>query len=150
MPGTEKIISGVEAADGPIDPTAAVDSAYRELRAKLSRPVAFTGYENEAGTSTVLGLIQTKATPTPGQSSRAVASEASVRTLERGDLIEVVVEATPFYAESGGQVGDAGQMRGASGLRIAVSDTQRPLPGLVVHIGVLESGSVRVGDRVRA
>ena len=147
VPGAEKIIAGAEAADGPIDPNAAVDSAYRDLRATLAKPVAFTGYDNEEGKSVVLGLIRAKAKPSAGQPLRTVVEAVSATDLDDGDLIEVVVASTPFYAESGGQVGDAGEIHGVMGL-IAVSDTQRPLPGLVVHMGTLKSGSLRVGEEV--
>ncbi|MBC7431571.1 MAG: alanine--tRNA ligase [Rubritepida sp.] len=66
-----------------------------------------------------------------------------------GAEITVVLNQTPFYAESGGQVGDAGVITGPDGLRIAVRDTQKKL-GLFIHIGVLEAGHPRPGQAVQA
>ena len=64
---------------------------------------------------------------------------------EAGAEVQVVVEETPFYAESGGQVGDRGEIRTPAG-RVEVVDTQRPTGGLVVHRGRLVEGSLAVGD----
>ncbi|MFZ5787105.1 MAG: alanine--tRNA ligase [Acidobacteriota bacterium] len=62
---------------------------------------------------------------------------------------EVVLDRTPFYAESGGQVGDHGELRWKGG-RARVLDTQKPVPGLVVHRVTVEEGTLRRGARVRA
>lgn len=62
--------------------------------------------------------------------------------------VEVILGATPFYAESGGQVGDTGRLVGPGG-RIEVEDTYYGAPGLVVHRGRL-TGKISIGDRVRA
>jgi alanyl-tRNA synthetase len=69
----------------------------------------------------------------------------SVAEANAGDEVEVVVEETPFYAESGGQVGDRGAIATPRG-KIEVRDTQRPTGELVVHRGRVVSGSVRVDD----
>ena len=66
-----------------------------------------------------------------------------------GAEVSVVLNQTPFYAESGGQVGDAGVITGPDGLRIAIHDTQKKL-GLFVHIGVVEAGHPRPGQAVVA
>jgi len=65
-----------------------------------------------------------------------------------GSEVEVVVDETPFYAESGGQVGDRGVIETAAG-RVEVDDTQRPSGELVVHRGKVVAGSVRVGETAR-
>jgi alanyl-tRNA synthetase len=66
------------------------------------------------------------------------------------DVVEVVLDRTPFYAEAGGQVGDQGRLHDPDGAPLlAVADTQRPLPGLVVHAGTVD-GRLRVGDSVIA
>ena len=74
----------------------------------------------------------------------------AVARAETGDKVSVVLNQTPFYAESGGQVGDAGTITGADGLRIAVSDTQKRAGDVFAHIGVVEAGSVAVGAAVAA
>ena len=62
----------------------------------------------------------------------------------------MVLNQTPFYGESGGQVGDTGTITGADGLRIAVTDTQKKLGDLFVHLGRVEAGEARVGMAVLA
>jgi alanyl-tRNA synthetase len=76
-------------------------------------------------------------------------SDGPPRTLEAGEEGEVVLAATPFYAEAGGQVGDTGILVGESG-RAAVLDTQRAAPGVIAHRVRLETGRIAVGDSVRA
>jgi alanyl-tRNA synthetase len=92
----------------------------------------FVGYETLETRSRVLALLR------DGDETEEV-SEA--------ERVEVVVETTPFYAESGGQVGDAGALEGPDG-RIEVEDTQQPVEGLIVHSGRVTLGRVRVGDEV--
>jgi alanyl-tRNA synthetase len=67
-----------------------------------------------------------------------------------GDNVSVVLNQTPFYAESGGQVGDAGVITGPGDLRIAITDTQKKLGDLFVHVGRVEAGEVKVGTPVVA
>jgi alanyl-tRNA synthetase len=74
---------------------------------------------------------------------------ALIQKLEPGDIGEIVLARTPFYAEAGGQVGDTGELLGAGGARFAVADTQK-LGSAIVHIGTLEGAAVRIGDTVRA
>jgi alanyl-tRNA synthetase len=64
-----------------------------------------------------------------------------------GQSVIVVVPETPFYGESGGQVGDRGLILG-EGLRIRVQDTRRPQEDVILHLGIVESGTARAGDRV--
>jgi alanyl-tRNA synthetase len=71
-----------------------------------------------------------------------------VETLKAGDSGEVVLERTPFYAESGGQVGDAGELN-AVGTRFLVRDTQKRGTAYT-HIGTLEQGGVRIGEELEA
>jgi alanyl-tRNA synthetase len=66
-----------------------------------------------------------------------------------GSEVEIVVAETPFYAESGGQVGDRGELAGKSGT-FAVEDTQKIQPAVFGHKGVVKTGRLRVGDRVMA
>ena len=75
---------------------------------------------------------------------RAVIVDGEIRDLAHsGDEVEIVVDETPFYAESGGQVGDRGEIRTPDG-RVLVSDTQRPVGELTVHRGRVVEGEIRV------
>jgi len=67
-----------------------------------------------------------------------------------GTEVAVVLNQTPFYGESGGQVGDTGTITGADGLRITITDTQKKLGDLFVHIGKVESGTAKPGMAVVA
>ena len=79
-----------------------------------------------------------------------VAIVAITTTITPGDVVEVVLDQTPFYAESGGQVGDQGVLRGASGAALAVSDVRKAAGGrLFVHTAEVQEGSVSVGQQVR-
>jgi alanyl-tRNA synthetase len=100
----------------------------------LDDKTEFLGYESLAGEAPVVALLDD--------------SGRRVPALERGAKGTVVLERTPFYAESGGQVGDAGELV-ASGARFAVSDTQK-LGAAFGHVGEVASGRVAVGDRVTA
>ena len=137
----DKIVKSAEAADGPIDGKSTVDSAYHEAVAKLGAPVAFTGYDREEGESQVAAIIKIEA----GEGDRK--KRSLVERAQAGDTVEIVVASTPFYGESGGQVGDSGLII-AEGLRLEVSDTQKPYPGLVTHEGVVKEGSINLGEAV--
>ena len=72
----------------------------------------------------------------------------AVKTLAKGDTGEIIVNQTPFYGESGGQVGDTGVIKGAEGAIFRVMDTQKKLGDLFVHQGTVEAGSFKSGDAV--
>ncbi|MGH8649470.1 MAG: alanine--tRNA ligase-related protein, partial [Burkholderiales bacterium] len=72
-----------------------------------------------------------------------------VQEVSAGEAGIVVLDRTPFYAESGGQVGDSGELAGKSGT-FAVEDTQKIQPAVFGHKGVLTTGRLRTGDRVMA
>lgn len=74
---------------------------------------------------------------------------ASVKEVTHGQQAVVVLDHTPFYAESGGQVGDAGVLANAS-VRFAVADTLKVQADVVGHHGTLEQGTLKVGDVVKA
>ncbi|HNQ48648.1 MAG TPA: alanine--tRNA ligase [Hydrogenophilus thermoluteolus] len=95
---------------------------------------AFEGYEHLETESEVVALYR---------------EGASVAALEEGESGVVVLAATPFYAESGGQVGDRGLLRATDGL-FAVEDTQKIRADVHGHHGVVTTGVIRVGDRVTA
>jgi alanyl-tRNA synthetase len=141
LDGAEAIVHGAAEATGPIDPGANVDRAYRELRTRTETST-FSGYDHEEGVSRVLGVLRVERSGEKKQ--RALVDSAGV-----GAEVEIVVAETPFYAESGGQVGDIGRMMSADGLEVDISDTQRPLPNLVVHVGTVRAGVLRLGDEVQ-
>jgi len=103
-----------------------------EVHGRLANELStsFHGYETLRFTSTVRALL-VDGEPRP--------------SAHEDELVEVVVDETPFYAESGGQVGDRGEIRVPGG-RVLVEDTQRPAGDLVVHRGRVASGEIRVGD----
>ena len=72
---------------------------------------------------------------------------AETDAVSEGEPVEIAVETTPFYAESGGQVGDVGTVEGPEG-RIEIEDTQSPVEGLIIHAGRVSIGRLRVGDAV--
>ena len=94
----------------------------------------FHGYDRLEEEATIFGLFRA------GQ---------AVETLNPGDEGVVVLDHTPFYAESGGQVGDSGWLRG-DGLEFAVRDTQKQGEGVFTHLGVLNQGQLRRGQTVLA
>jgi alanyl-tRNA synthetase len=95
---------------------------------------SFTGYSGTVGSSQVVAIVV----------SNRLADDVSAP--QRAAL---VLGATPFYAEAGGQVGDRGLIGGPTGT-FQVEDTQRPVPGLIVHYGRMIEGHLRVGSEVRA
>ncbi|ACF51183.1 alanine--tRNA ligase [Stenotrophomonas maltophilia] len=101
-----------------------------ELVATLS-PTRFLGYDRlQADGLTVLAVLKDGR---PVQSANA------------GDAVIVITNQTPFYAESGGQVGDTGVLTG-NGVRLAVEDTQKFAGQFHGHVGILSEGGLKVGD----
>ena len=72
-----------------------------------------------------------------------------VESATEGDSVEIYLAETPFYGESGGQVGDTGLIATASG-RVRVEDTQRPAEGVIAHIGTVDRGEIRRGEDANA
>jgi alanyl-tRNA synthetase len=113
---------------------AATEAVWFELRDTVGA-TEFQGYTTEANEAVVTAIVK----------DGAIVDEA-----KGGDQVALLLNQTPFYAESGGQVGDTGVISDANGLRIAVADTQKKLHSLYVHIGRVEAGVVRVGSAVEA
>jgi len=109
---------------------AAIDEVYGRIAGDVS--VEFRGYDATRGESTVSVLL------VDGEP----ADDAGA-----GQEIELVVPETPFYAESGGQVGDRGVVIGPEG-RLEVRDTQKPSGDLIVHRGIVTEGRIATGDPV--
>ena len=86
---------------------------------------------------------------TAGQVTALYKDGAAVSKLNEGDQGVVVLNNTPFYAESGGQIGDCGEIKGGNGI-FAVEDTQKIQATVFGHHGVLKTGSLSVGDHITA
>ncbi len=110
------------------------EAASMESRIQLDQPVCFIGYDRLQGESTVLAIYHNGA--------------AKQEALE-GEEIEILTAETPFYGESGGQVGDRGTIQTARGDLVEVIDTHHPTPQLTAHRARLKKGRVQVGDQVR-
>ncbi len=104
----------------------AVGPLYSQLASDFES--RFLGYDGLDAESRILALIS---------------KSGAVQSARAGDAIEVIVEQTPFYAESGGQVGDRGAIETPTG-RVEIEDTQRPAGSLVVHRGKVVSGEIHV------
>ncbi|MGH9956161.1 MAG: alanine--tRNA ligase, partial [Pyrinomonadaceae bacterium] len=78
-----------------------------------------------------------------------ITGESEVSDLSEGDSGEVILDRSPFYAESGGQVGDTGTLAGGSA-HVTVNDVVSPTAGLIVHRVTVDHGTLRVGDEVVA
>ena len=102
--------------------------------------VGFVGYTQVQQRSRVAALL----VEAEGEGQASAVGHAV-----KGQRVEVVLDSTPFYAESGGQVGDAGIISGPNG-RVRVEDTQTPVAGLIVHRGVVEGGDISFGEEVDA
>ena len=94
----------------------------------------FTGYQGIAGGGKVVGLV---------------VDGAEVESISTPQQALLILDSTPFYAESGGQIGDQGDISGSVGV-FRVNDTRRPLKGLIVHYGEMREGYLRVGETVQA
>ncbi len=94
----------------------------------------FLGYEEVSASSPIVGLI----------ADDEVVSEATA-----GQSVEIVLVRTPFYAEGGGQIGDAGTLTGPDS-SIEVHDTQAVMPDVIMHFGKVADGVVRLGETVQA
>ncbi|NBC35584.1 alanine--tRNA ligase [Novosphingobium sp. FSY-8] len=93
----------------------------------------FTGYTSTTGEAQVVAIVR---------------NGAEVDTAQAGDTVTIITNQTPFYGESGGQMGDAGVISGGDGLDISITDTAKPLGRLHAHNGTIRAGGVKVGDAV--
>ncbi|MGA2568371.1 MAG: alanine--tRNA ligase [Pseudolabrys sp.] len=108
---------------------AAQETVWFGLREKVGA-TEFLGYETEGAEGVVAALVK---------------DGKEVAELKKGDSGAVVMNQTPFYGESGGQVGDTGEMR-REGVRLAVSDTQKKAGDVFAHLVKVDEGAVKVGD----
>jgi alanyl-tRNA synthetase len=108
---------------------AAHETVWFTLREKIGA-TEFLGYETESAEGVVAALVK---------------DGKEVSELKKGESGAVVMNQTPFYGESGGQVGDTGEMR-REGLQLTVSGTQKKAGDVVAHFVKVEQGTVKVGD----
>ncbi|MEK6224209.1 MAG: alanine--tRNA ligase-related protein, partial [Thermodesulfobacteriales bacterium] len=94
--------------------------------------VDFTGYDRTSDTGRITALIK---------------DGMLVDSASEGDQVELICDQTPFYGESGGQVGDRGTIEAEKGIS-EVIDTKKPLPGIIVHHAIIKKGALSVGDKV--
>ncbi|KIU29882.1 alanyl-tRNA synthetase [Sphingomonas melonis] len=94
----------------------------------------FIGYSADIGEAEVVALVK---------------DGARVDTANAGDTVAIIVNQTPFYGESGGQVGDSGTISTDAGLRATVTETSKQLGRIFVHHAVVEAGSITVCDAVK-
>ena len=104
-------------------------AVWQELKDRLG-PTRFTGYENTTGEGEVLAII----------------ADGELVDAASGGVVEVLMDETPFYAESGGQSGDHGTITFANGAVLKVQDVQKRAGSLHAHIGELTGGAVSTGD----
>ncbi|MBW2057741.1 MAG: alanine--tRNA ligase [Deltaproteobacteria bacterium] len=114
-------------------------SGEEDLRDEFKRlladgvETAFVGYQRLKHRSRVVRIIR---------------HGTFVDRASEGEDIEILTEESPFYGETGGQVGDRGTITSPEGLEIEISDTLRPVPQLLVHVGHVKRGSVELGTEV--
>ena len=104
-----------------------------DARVQLDRPVRFIGYNHLEGESNVLAIY-----------GNGVGKQEAVE----GEEVDLFTAETPFYGESGGQVGDRGTIQTARGDILEIIDTQHPTPQLTAHRGRVKKGRFQVGDSV--
>jgi alanyl-tRNA synthetase len=105
--------------------------AYKKLSSRGYKP-KFIGYEHLSCEAEVVLLVK---------------DGREVEAATEGSFIEIVTDKTPFYGESGGQVGDKGSMY-ADGLKVVVHDTIKDPTGLIIHQGEIAQGSIRKGQKL--
>ena len=107
---------------------------YRAIADRLAAPVVFTGYDEVVSEGRVAGLL---------------VDGDLVDVAAEGQQVEVVLDRTPFYAEGGGQLADAGRIE-VDGALVVVDDVQSPVTGLIAHRARVLSGELRTGARAQA
>ncbi len=112
------------------------DSATAEVWLRLREKLGateFLGYNSETGQGKLLAVVK---------------KNKVTKKVGKGDEAVLITSQTPFYGESGGQVGDSGVIHGGDGARFVVTDTQKKPGDLIIHIGRVEKGYFRTGDVV--
>ena len=126
------------------------DRAKADSRAKKSGHTDLSQYKQIAdgsGLSTFLGYTHTEA---ESKINGLLVDGVIAQNAKSGDEVEVILDRTPFYAEGGGQLADAGIIKLANGAIVEIADVQSPVNGLSVHRGRVLSGEVAVGQSALA
>lgn len=110
----------------------ASDDLWYDL-AEQAGATEFIGYSAEEGEGQIVAIVK---------------NGVRVERAGAGEAVEVVVNQTPFYGESGGQVGDAGSLTTEGGVRATVRDVQKHLGRIFAHQAMVEAGELKVGDAV--
>ena len=110
------------------------ETASMDAKIQLDRPVSFIGYDRLDGESNILAIYGD--------------GNGKPEAVE-GEEVDVITAETPFYGESGGQVGDRGTIRTARGDIMEVTDARHPTPQLTVHRGRVKKGRIQIGDAVQ-
>ena len=124
---------------------AAARAAWKGSGDKASDDIWFDIAEEHGGTE----FTGYGATEGEGRVVAIVREGLSVAFAQTGDEVVILTNQTPFYAESGGQVGDVGTITGDAGFEAEVTDTAKPLGRLHAHHAVIEGGEVKLGDAVK-
>ncbi len=109
----------------------AIEGIYRQL-VEQGFTSTFSGYAQLTDNSLITAIIH---------------DGEQVSQARAGEQVEIVTGCTPFYGESGGQVGDSGTLTGPDG-ELSVTDTRKPLPNLTVHVGKVTRGTLQIGQQV--
>src|SRR4029077_21238297 len=115
----------------------ATEANWFALREEVG-PTEFLGYETETAEGVILAILRD-----PGSDKEERVGEAGA-----GDEVGIIVNQTPFYGESGGQVGDTGVIFSPSGGEFAVGDTTKRAGDLHLHLGTVRHGTLKTGDAV--
>lgn len=111
---------------------AATETIWFEIRERTGT-TEFLGYDAENAEGEIRALVS---------------DGKEIKSLGKGQEGQIVVNQTPFYGESGGQIGDTGTIKGPKGALFRVTDAQKKLGDLIVHSGVVDAGTFKPGDAV--
>ena len=122
------------------------DRAKADAKAKKSGHTDLTEYRKIADDKGVTNFIGYSHTEAEAKVNGILVDGVSVFSAFEGDDVEVILDATPFYAEGGGQLADGGRITLANGAIIDISDVQSPVKGLSVHRGRVINGEISIGS----
>jgi len=126
------------------------DRAKADAKAKKSGHTDVSVYKSiadKSGKSEFVGYAQLNS---ESKLTGIVVDGVGVASASEGDDVDIVLNRTPFYAEGGGQLADAGRITMSNGAVVEIDDVQSPVPGLSVHRGRVISGSIEVGSEALA